>query len=172
MNVDFKLFDWEEIFGTVKATEGLKRKQTRGLRTEIQEIATAKYSNNQFEYVGMREDGHDYLDCHGIFWEDKGQGNMFQKTTGKTAPFTLKNWQGNSKSTVHKTFDYILVKDTKKMCVGWSTWDAVYKNIDSKDAQVYSHIDYDDLYVIELLVISKQKSDVSISLQKLIEDII
>ena len=63
--IDFSLFNWEEIFGTVKATEGLKRPQTRGLRTEIQEIATAKHSGGQFSYVGMRENGKDYISSNG-----------------------------------------------------------------------------------------------------------
>jgi len=172
MNIDFKLFDWEEIFGTVKATEGLKRKQTRGLRTEIQEIATAKHSNKQFEYVGMKDDGHDYVDCYGIFWEDKGQENLFQKTTGKTSQFTLKNWQGNSKNTVEKTFEYIILKDTKKMSVGWSTWDSVYKNMINKSAQVYSHVHYDDLHVIELFVNPKPKLDFSAALNKIITELV
>ena len=64
--IDFSLFDWEEIFGTVKATDGLKRPQTRGLRTEIQEIATAKHSGGQFTYVGVKENGKDYYDLNNL----------------------------------------------------------------------------------------------------------
>ena len=88
--IDWKRFDWEEIFGSVASTSGLKRKQTRALRTEVQEIATSKYSDGQLKYVGDKEDGKDYIDCDGSSVEDKAQEGMFCKTTGRTKVFILK----------------------------------------------------------------------------------
>ena len=44
--IDFKKdVNWSKVFGVVQATEGLKRPQTRGFRTEIVESAIDKYSN-------------------------------------------------------------------------------------------------------------------------------
>ena len=167
--IDWTRFDWEEIFGTVKSTDGLKRKQTRPLRTEVQEIATSKYSDGQLIYVGDEENGKDYIDCNGLSVEDKGQEGMFTKTKGRTKVFTLKNFQGNKTKFV-KTFDYIILKDTKAMSVGWATWEAVAKNVEIKDAIITSFVDYDDLHMIEFFVTPKTKPDFGAKLRKLIEE--
>lgn len=167
--IDWKLFDWEEIFGTVESTAGLKRKQTRALRTEVQEIATSKYSGNQLTYVGDKEDGKDYIDCNGLSVEDKAQEKMFCKTIDRTKVFILKNFQGNQTEFV-KTFDYIILKDTKNMSVGWATWEAVAKNVVIKDAVITSFVDYDDLHMIEFFVTPKTKPDFGAKLRKLIEE--
>lgn len=169
--IDFSLFNWEEIFGTVKATEGLKRPQTRGLRTEIQEIATAKHSGGQFSYVGMRENGKDYISSNGKSWEDKSIVGMFTGKT-KTKTFILKNFQGNNTGQIQKTFDYILLKDTGSMSVAWATWDAVYKNVVITDATIKSHVDYCDLHFIETNVTPKEKCNFATTLQTLIEELV
>lgn len=172
MMIDFNLFDWEEIFGVVVATDGLKRNQTRGLRTEIQEIATAKYSGNQLKYVGMKENGLDYIDIFGNRWEDKSQQKMFNMKTHKTYSFVLKNFRGNKINDLEKTFDYIFLKDTTQMAVAWSDWDSVYKNVEVKDAVITSYVDYSDLKMIEFFVTPKTKQDFSDALQSIIENII
>lgn len=169
--IDFSLFNWNEIFGTVKATEDLKRPQTRGLRTEIQEIATAKHSGGQFVYVGMKEKGKDYISSNNKFWEDKSIVGMFKGRT-KTRQFILKNFQGNNTGQIDKTFDYILLKDTGSMSVAWATWDAVYKNIVATDATIKSHVDYCDLHMIEENVVPADKEDFAKSLQILIENLV
>lgn len=169
--IDFNLFQWNEIFGVVKSTDGLKRPQTRGLRTEIQEIATAKYSSGQFTYVGMAENGKDYVDIDGNAWEDKGKRGMFPKKGNKTKTFILKNFQGNKTEYV-KTFDYILLKDTESMSVGYATWESVFKNIKIKDAIIESYVSYDDLQMIEFFVEPKEKENFANLLNKIIEEII
>ena len=58
--VDFTKFDYPSIMGVIKSTDGLKRNQTRPLRTEVTEIAIAEYSGGQLEYVGDTEDGRDF----------------------------------------------------------------------------------------------------------------
>ena len=171
MKVDFSLFNWKEIFGTVKATDGLKRPQTRGLRTEIQEIATAKHSGGQFTYVGMRENGKDYSSSYGESWEDKSIVGMFKGKT-KTKQFILKNYQGNNTGELKKTFDYILLKDTGSMSVAWASWDAVNKNVEITDATIKSYVDYSDLTFIESNVIPEDKEDFSKTLEFLIEELV
>ena len=169
--IDFSLFDWKEIFGTVKATDGLKRPQARGLRTEIQEISTAKHSAGQFTYVGMRENGKDYYSSNGCAWEDKSTVGMFKGKT-KTMQFILKNFQGNNTGEIQKTFDYILLKDTGSMSVAWATWDAVRKNVIVTDAIIKSHVEYYDLHFIETNVIPNDKGDFAKAIEKLIEELV
>ena len=56
--IDPKLFNFSEIFGVIKSTDGLKRNQTRPLRAEVQEISIAKHSGGNFvmlEIVKMVE---------------------------------------------------------------------------------------------------------------------
>ena len=169
--IDFSLFNWKEIFGTVKATDGLKRPQTRGLRTEIQEIATAKHSGGQFTYVGMRENGKDYYSSNGFSWKDKSTVGMFQGRT-KTKQFILKNFQGNNTGEIEKTFDYILLKDTGSMSVAWATWEAVRKNVVVTDATIKSHVDYCDLHFIETNITPVDKGNFAQTLEKLIEELV
>ena len=169
--IDFSLFDWEEIFGTVKATDGLKRPQTRGLRTEIQEIATAKHSGRQFTYVGMKENGKDYYDLNNLAWEDKSMVGMFRGKI-KTKQFILKNFQGNNTGEIQKTFEYILLKDTGSMSVAWATWDVVRKNIVVTDATIKSHVDYCDLNFIATDIIPKNKENFAQILENVIEEIV
>lgn len=169
--IDFTLFDWKEIFGTVKATDHLMRPQTRGLRTEIQEIATAKHSAGQFVYIGMQENGRDYKDVNSNYWEDKGMRGMF-KGKRKTSSFVLKNFYGNSKTQLEKTFDYILLKDTSSMSVAWATWDDVYKNIEVKSASVNSFVDYFDIKMIASNVEPKEKGNFSLILESLIQELV
>lgn len=59
--IDPELFDFSQIFGVVESTNGLKRSQTRPLRAEVQEIAIAKYSGGQLQYVGDKENGRDFF---------------------------------------------------------------------------------------------------------------
>jgi hypothetical protein len=169
--IDLISFSWDEIFGVVKSTDGLVRPQTRGLRTEIQEIATAKYSNGLLKYVGMAEYGRDYVDIHGEYWEDKGKKGMFPKNGKRTKSFVLKNFQSNKTEYV-KTFDYILLKDTENMSVAWATWDSVHKNVKIRDATVESYVSYDDLHMICSNVIPKNKEDFCVLLDKIIEELI
>jgi hypothetical protein len=171
MNIDWSLFDWEEIFGTVTATEGLKRNQTRGLRTEIQEISTAKHSSKQFQYVGDTQNGRDYIDINGFIWEDKASEGMFLKRKERTKKFVLKNFRGNQ-TNFEKTFDYLLLKDTKNMSVGWVKWKDIEKNIEIKDAVITSFVDYSDLRMIEFYVTPKPKEDISKDILKLIEKVV
>ena len=49
--LDSNLFDFPRFFGVVHSTNGLKRNQTRPLRSEIIEYALEKYSGNQLKYI-------------------------------------------------------------------------------------------------------------------------
>ena len=171
--INFELFDFSSIFGVIKSTEGLKRNQTRPLRAEVQEIAIAKYSRGQLKYVGDTENGKDFI---GIFdklnYESKGMDGLFQKTVPYTKEITLKNFQGKNLGLPEKTFDYMLLWDTKNYSVGICSWDACIKNAILKDANVGFRVDCSDITFLAKNVITAEKQDFSIKLYELIEQLV
>lgn len=170
--LDFRRFNWEEIFGTVVATDNMKRNQLRGLRTEIQEMSIAKWSDGQLLYVGYREDGKDFDDCNQKSWECKGAQKMFLVKKPYTSKIVLKNFRSQRKTQVEKTFDYMLLIDTTKMIAAYADWDAIYKNIEIKDAVVMTRVDQGDLNFVACGVIPKNKDNFIQTLEKLIEEVI
>jgi hypothetical protein len=171
--IDFNLFDFPSIFGVIKSTEGLKRNQTRPLRAEIQEIAIAKYSGGQLKYVGDTENGKDFIGIlDKLNYESKGMDGLFQKTVPYTKEITLKNFQGKNLGLPEKTFDHMLLWDTKKYTVGICSWDACIKNAILKDANVGFRVDCSDITFLAKNVISIEKQDFSIKLYELIEELV
>ena len=168
--IDPKLFNFSEIFGVVESTSRLKRQQTRPLRTEVQEIAIAKYSGGQLKYVGDKENGRDFYGVvDGIYYESKGMDGLFQKTVPYTKEITLKNFQGKKLGLPEKTFDYMLLWDTKNYTVGICSWDACMKNINIKDAVVSFRVHYSDIEFLAKNVVASKKEDFATKLYNLIE---
>ena len=167
--IDFEKFDFPSIFGVIKSTDGLKRKQTRGLRSEVQEIAIAKYSGGQLEYIGDKENGKDFNGVDGLFYESKGKDGLFCKTKPQTRDITLKNFQGRNSGLPEKTFDYMLLWDTKTYTVGICNWDACMKNTTLKDDSVHFRVDFDDITFVAYNVTPVEKGDFAAKLYNLIE---
>ena len=168
--IDPKLFNFSEIFGVVESTSGLKRQQTRPLRAEVQEIAIAKYSGGQLKYVGDKENGRDFYGVvDGIYYESKGMDGLFQKTVPYTKEITLKNFQGKKLGLPEKTFNYMLLWDTKNYTVGICSWDACMKNINIKDAVVSFRVHYSDIEFLAKNVVASKKEDFATKLYNLIE---
>ena len=168
--INSKLFDFPSIFGVVKSTDGLKRRQTRTLRAEVQEIAIAKYSGGQLEYVGDTENGRDFYGLEDkLFYESKGMDGLFCKTIRKTRWITLKNFQGKNLGLPEKTFDYMLLWDTKTYTVGICTWDVCMKTTDIEDAGVRFRVNFDDITFLAKNVIPVEKEDFATQLYNLIE---
>jgi len=168
-----KLFDFPSIFGVVKSTSGLKRNQTRPLRAEVQEIAIAKYSGGQLKYVGDKESGKDFYGIlDNLYYESKGMDGLFQKTVPYTKEITLKNFQGKNLGLPEKTFDYMLLWDTKNYTVGICSWDSCMKNVQVKDAVVSFRVNHDDIEFLVRDVKPKEKEDFAIKLHDLIEAVI
>ena len=164
------LFDFASIFGVVKSTEGLKRNQTRPLRAEVQEIAIAKYSGGQLKYVGDTENGRDFYGLvDNLHYESKGMDGIFCKTIPWTKEITLKNFQGKNLGLPEKTFDYMLLWDTKTYTVGICTWDACMKQTKVKDATVSFRVHFDDITFLAKNVIPVKKEDFATKLYNLIE---
>jgi hypothetical protein len=169
--IDHTRFDFSSIFGVVKSTDGLKRNQTRPLRAEVQEIAIAKYSGGQLQYVGDKENGRDFYGIiDGLYYESKGMDGLFQKTVPYTKEITLKNFQGKNLGLPEKTFDYMLLWDTKNYSVGICDWDACMKNVSIKDATVSFRVHYNDINFLVKNVIPLNKGDFATKLYQLIEE--
>tara|TARA_B100000900_G_scaffold301690_1_gene260282 strand:+ start:959 stop:1477 length:519 start_codon:yes stop_codon:yes gene_type:complete len=167
------LFDFPSIFGVVKSTDGLKRNQTRPLRAEVQEISIAKYSGGQLKYVGDTENGRDFFGLvDDLYYESKGMDGLFCKTIPWTGWITLKNFQGNNLGLPEKTFDYMLLWDTKTYTVGICTWDACMKKTDIKDAGVRFRVHFDDITFLAKNVIPVEKEDFAIRLYNMIEEMV
>ena len=171
--INFELFDFPSIFGVIKSTEGLKRNQTRPLRAEVQEIAIAKYSGGQLKYVGDRESGRDFYGLvDDLYYESKGMDGLFQKNVPYTKEITLKNFQGKNLGLPEKTFDYMLLWDTKNYTVGICNWDACMKHTVVKDATISFRVDYSDIAFLAKHVIPTEKQDFSVRLYELIEELV
>ena len=168
-----QLFDFPSIFGVVKSTDGLKRNQTRPLRTEVQEIGIAKYSGGQLQYIGDKEDGRDFYGIvDNLYYESKGMDGLFQKTVPYTKEITLKNFQGKNLGLPEKTFDYMLLWDTKNYAVGICSWDACMKHTIVKDASVSFRVNNSDITLLAKNVVPIEKQDFSIKLYELIEELV
>lgn len=171
--INSKLFDFASIFGVVKSTEGLKRNQTRPLRAEVQEIAIAKYSGGQLKYIGDTENGKDFYGLlDGLYYESKSMDGVFQKTVSYTKEITLKNFQGKNLGLPKKTFDYMLLWDTKNYSVGICSWESCMKNIVLKDAAVSFRVHFDDIEFLAKDVTPTEKEDFASKLYQLIEEIV
>jgi hypothetical protein len=169
--IDHTRFDFPSIFGVVKSTDGLKRNQTRPLRAEVQEIAIAKYSGGQLQYVGDKENGRDFYGIiDGLYYESKGMDGLFQKTVAYTKEITLKNFQGKNLGLPEKTFDYMFLWDTKNYSVGICDWDACMKNVSIKDATVSFRVHYNDINFLVTNVIPLNKGNFATKLYQLIEE--
>lgn len=171
--IDPKLFDFPSIFGVVKSTDKLKRNQTRPLRSEIQEIAISKYSGGQLEYVGDKENGKDFYGLvDNLNYESKSMDGIFCKKKPWTKEITLKNFRSKNLGLPEKTFDYMLLWDTKTYSVGICSWESCMKNKNIKDAIITFKVHFKDITFIASNVNPVEKEDFSEKLRNLIEQIV
>ena len=127
--IDISRFNLEEFFGCVNATNTTQMKSNafKTIRTWLQEKSFAKWSDGQLQYVGDYKDGVDFTSEDGVNFEMKGTLGMFNKN-GSTRSIILKNFHSENK-VVDKTFDYLLLVDTRNMAIGVTDWDTVEKRI-------------------------------------------
>tara|TARA_Y100001951_G_C11156123_1_gene192054 strand:- start:35 stop:553 length:519 start_codon:yes stop_codon:yes gene_type:complete len=167
--INFEKFDLPNIFGVVKMTDGLKRNQMKFIRSEIQEKAIAKHSGGQLDYVGDTENGRDFYGItDNLYYESKAMDGMFCKTKPTTKEITLKNFQSKNLGLPDKTFDYMLLWDTKSYTAGVCSWDACMKNTTVKDAIISFRVDFDDITFFARNVTPIDKDDFSLKLNNLI----
>jgi len=97
---------------------------------------------------------------------------LFQKTVPYTKEITLKNFQGKNLGLPEKTFDYMLLWDTKNYSVGICSWDACMKHIVIKDANISFRVDYSDITFLAKNIVPEEKEDFATKLYELIEEIV
>ena len=129
-NLDISRINLEEFFGCVNATNTTQMKSNtfKTFRTWLQENSFAKWSGGQFRYVGDHMNGVDFIGDDGLRYEMKGTLGLFQKR-GDTKSIILKNFYSDNKK-VNKTFNYMLLVDTKSMSLGITDWETVEKRVD------------------------------------------
>lgn len=167
--LDFTKFNFEEIFGVVRSTDSMKRRQLRTLRAEIQERGIAKYSGDQLVYVGSFAVGQDFFGVDTKRYESKGQDGIFCKKKPWTKQITLKNFQGNNSGLPTQTFDYMLLWDTKTYSVGICTWEACMKHTKVVSDSVKFKVHFDDITFIVKNVVPSAKKDLGAQLDAFIE---
>jgi hypothetical protein len=143
--IDWNRFNWEKIFGVVSSVDGLKRNQTRTLRTEIIELAIDKYSDGQLEYVGDTSDGMDFKGIDGLRYECKSAEILFPKIAPHTSSMVLKNHR-SQQQVLKQTFDYMILVDTGKNRVGICEWSACKTS--NKDAVIMFKALVEDITVV------------------------
>jgi hypothetical protein len=142
--LDSNLFDFPRFFGVVQSTNGLKRNQTRPLRSEIIEYALEKYSGNQLKYIGDKHNGVDFLSENEDRYELKCMDGVFQKTVPYTKPITLVNFYSVAHE-LDRTFDYLLMVDTLSNSIGVCDWECATKDLVYNDATVTIRVHHDDI---------------------------
>jgi len=144
-SIDWNMFDWSRIFGVVSSVDGMKRNQTRPLRTEIIEMSIDKYSNGQLSYVGDTADGMDFIGVDGLRYECKSAGSLFPQIVPHTRQMVLKNHRSKQQE-IEQTFDYMILVDTGKNRVGICDWNSCKTS--NKDAVVMFKVNLRDITVV------------------------
>lgn len=115
--------NWEDIFKVIHRTRHMTRNQTRPLRTEFIERAIEKRSNGTLNYTGDKTNGIDYLGVpDNTRYECKLQNGIWRKC-GYTSKIILKNFRKKSNPEIKKTFDYMILIDSKNKKVGLCTFE-------------------------------------------------
>ena len=143
MSIDFSRVNFERFFGWVNVsnTKQMKSSSFRGLRAHYTEKSFCKWSDDQLTHVGLFDNGRDFIIKEtGESVEMKSQLSMFKTKKGYRGDcksFVLKNFHPSNKDRKNwkkedliKTFDYLLLIDTKSMSVGYTTWDKIYECVD------------------------------------------
>jgi hypothetical protein len=127
MKIDFSRINLAEFFGCVEATntKQMKSNAFKTFRTYLQEKSFAKWSDGQLSYVGDYEDGKDFVDDSGTFYEMKGALGLFNQNKSCKRVVLINKRPGKKKSKELKKEDMLLV-DTKNMTIGYTDWDTVY----------------------------------------------
>lgn len=178
--IDFSRINYGEFFGCVDATNTTQMKSNafKTLRTYLQEKSFAKWSGGQLTYVGDYEDGKDFVDSSGIFYEMKGSLGLFNKN-GSCKRVVLTNKRPGKRKgkeltveDLKKTFQYMLLVDTKNMSIAYTDWDTVYSRADCDGAGATFKLQSGDYHMIASNVVPIKKEIDSTQLLNVIEEIL
>ena len=105
-------------------------------------------------------------------YESKSMDGIFCKKKPWTKEITLKNFRSKNLGLPEKTFDYMLLWDTKTYSVGICSWESCMKNTNIKDAIITFKVHFKDITFIASNVNPVEKEDFSEKLRNLIEQIV
>ena len=180
MKLDFSRINLQEFFGCVNATNTTQMKSNafKTFRTYLQEKSFAKWSDNQLSYVGDHEDGKDFVDQNSIPYEMKGSLGLFNKNGSCKRVVLINKRPGKKKTTVlqkediQKTFEYMLLVDTKNMSIAYTDWDTVYSRVECDGAGATFKLERGDYTMIASNITPKDKNIDAKNLLNSIEEIL
>jgi hypothetical protein len=178
--IDINKVNLNEFFGCVEATntKQMKSNAFKTFRTYLQEKSFAKWSGDQLTYVGDYEDGKDFVDSSGICYEMKGSLGLFNKNQSCKRVVLINKRPGKKKSTIlqkediKKTFEYMLLVDTKTMTIGYTDWDTVYSRTECDGAGATFKLEKGDYKILASNVEPKEKNIDATNLLNSIEAIL
>ena len=156
MKLDFSRINLEQFFGCVEATNTpqMKSNAFKTFRTYLQEKSFAKWSDGQLSYVGDYEDGKDFVDNSGTYYEMKGSLGLFNKNGSCKRVVLINKRPGKKKNIelkkedIKKTFEYMLLVDTKNMSIGYTDWNTVYSRTECDGAGATFKLEKGDYKVL------------------------
>jgi hypothetical protein len=156
MKIDFSRINLAEFFGCVEATNTpqMKSNAFKTFRTYLQEKSFAKWSDGQLDYVGDYENGKDFVDPSGIFYEMKGSLNLFNKNGSCKRVVLINKRPGKrkikqiQKEDIQKTFEYMFLVDTENMSIAYTDWDTVYSRMECDGAGATFKLEKGDYKVL------------------------
>jgi hypothetical protein len=156
MKIDFSRINLAEFFGCVEATNTpqMKSNAFKTFRTYLQEKSFAKWSDGQLSYVGDYEDGKDFVDDSGTFYEMKGSLNLFNKNGSCKRVVLINKRPGKrkikqiQKEDIQKTFEYMFLVDTENMSIAYTDWDTVYSRMECDGAGATFKLEKGDYKVL------------------------
>ena len=165
MKIDFSRINLAEFFGCVNATNTpqMKSNAFKTFRTYLQEKSFSKWSNGQLIYVGDYEDGRDFVDHSGTYYEMKGSLGLFNKNGSCRRVVLINKRPGKKKlkelkkEDIQKTFEYMLLVDTKNMSIAYTDWNTVYSRVECDGAGATFKLEKDDYRMIAKNIVPTDK---------------
>jgi hypothetical protein len=180
MKIDFARINLEEFFGCVEATNTTQMKSNafKTLRTWLQEKSFAKWSDGQMEYVGDFKNGVDFISQYNENYEMKGSLDLFNKNEDCKRVVLINKRPGKGsivnlkKENIKKTFEHMLLVDTKKMSIGYTDWDTVYSRTECDGAGATFKLCKGDYKMLAINVKPKPKKIESSEILNTLEQIL
>jgi hypothetical protein len=178
--IDIERINLEEFFGCVEATNTTQMKSNafKTFRTYLQEKSFAKWSDGQLKYVGDFKDGVDFISDDRVNYEMKGSLGLFNKNGSCRRVVLINKRPGKKKvkelvkEDIQKTFEYMLLVDTKSMSIAYTDWDTVYSRTECDGAGATFKLQKGDYKMLEMNVKPAKKKITSEHILDSLEDIL
>ena len=178
--INIERINLEEFFGCVEATNTTQMKSNafKTLRTWLQEKSFAKWSDGQLKYVGDFKDGVDFVSTDEVNYEMKGSLGLFNKNGSCKRVVLINKRPGKKKinilkkEDIQKTFEYMLLVDTKKMSIAYTDWDTVYSRTECDGAGATFKLENGDYKMLAINVKPANKNITSAQILDNLQEIL